>query len=348
VLREREIGAHFRQQARAGNFQDDVTVLRRACLVLRRQFKQIGNIEAFLESITIVSACNKLLRKRFLQPDTIGHIPTGGYTCNNKYSSKALTWLLRVEQTNEVKIMHGPNGRDYKVLDLFRFNVDGYCPQTRKIYEFFGCHWHGHTCQPFRDVITMYGETLAERYERMMSRLEQITRAGYLVKFQWEYQFDNAGIVKTKPELLAHPLVLQSPLRTRDVLYGGRPEAMRLQYKAEENETIQNHDVMSLYPYICEYFKFPVGLSIIHVGDACKDIKGCPRMEGLINRAIVPPEKFYYFVLPFRCINKLILGLCRTCLLTSSSEECGHTRDEIRALTGTWVMNDTRLGVGKG
>jgi len=126
VLREREIGAHFRQQARAGNFQDDVTVLRRACLVLRRQFKQIGNIEAFLESITIVSACNKLLRKRFLQPDTIGHIPTGGYTCNNKYSSKALTWLLRVEQTNEVKIMHGPNGRDYKVLDLFRFNVDGY------------------------------------------------------------------------------------------------------------------------------------------------------------------------------------------------------------------------------
>ena len=43
---------------------------------------QIGNLGVFLESITIESACNKVLRRRFLQPDTIGLIPTGGYTCN--------------------------------------------------------------------------------------------------------------------------------------------------------------------------------------------------------------------------------------------------------------------------
>jgi len=40
---------------------------------------QIGKLDVFLESITIVSACNKFLRKSFLQPDTIGLIPTGGY-----------------------------------------------------------------------------------------------------------------------------------------------------------------------------------------------------------------------------------------------------------------------------
>jgi len=37
----------------------------------------VGNIEVFLESVTIASTCNKVLRKRFLQPDTIGLIPTG-------------------------------------------------------------------------------------------------------------------------------------------------------------------------------------------------------------------------------------------------------------------------------
>jgi hypothetical protein len=64
--------------------------------------------------------------------------------------------------------------------------------------------------------------------------------------------------VKRKPELLAHPIVQQSPLRTRDAVYGGRTEAMRLHYKARESEeTIQYVDVMSLYPYICRYFKFP-------------------------------------------------------------------------------------------
>jgi len=52
--------------------QDDVTILRQACEVFRREFKQIGNLEVFLESITIALACNKLLRKRFLLPDTIG------------------------------------------------------------------------------------------------------------------------------------------------------------------------------------------------------------------------------------------------------------------------------------
>jgi hypothetical protein len=33
--------------------QDDVTVLRQACRVFRREFLQIGNIEGFLESLTI-------------------------------------------------------------------------------------------------------------------------------------------------------------------------------------------------------------------------------------------------------------------------------------------------------
>jgi len=70
--------------------QDDVTVLRQACRVFRLEFMQIGNIVVFLEAITIASAYNKVLHKRFLQPDTIGLIPTGEYTCNNKYRKKAL------------------------------------------------------------------------------------------------------------------------------------------------------------------------------------------------------------------------------------------------------------------
>jgi hypothetical protein len=43
---------------------------------------EIGNIEVFLEAVTIASACNKVLRKKFLKPDTIALIPAGGYTAN--------------------------------------------------------------------------------------------------------------------------------------------------------------------------------------------------------------------------------------------------------------------------
>jgi len=44
--------------------QDDVTVLREACRVFRREFMHIRNIQVFLESITNASACNKMLCKR--------------------------------------------------------------------------------------------------------------------------------------------------------------------------------------------------------------------------------------------------------------------------------------------
>ena len=70
--------------------QDDVTVLRQACRVFRREFLQIGNIEVFLESVTIASACNKVLRRKCLKTDTILLTATGGCTCNNKYSKKAI------------------------------------------------------------------------------------------------------------------------------------------------------------------------------------------------------------------------------------------------------------------
>jgi len=86
-------------------------------------------------------------------------------------------------------------------------------------------------CQTFRDIPTKNGDTLAESYEGTIFRLEQMTRDGYQIKVQWELEIDNASIVKQKHELRTHPIVRQSPLRTRDALYGGRNETMRLHYK---------------------------------------------------------------------------------------------------------------------
>jgi hypothetical protein len=41
--------------------QDDVNVLCQACQIFRRDFIEIGNIDVFLEALTIASACNKAL-----------------------------------------------------------------------------------------------------------------------------------------------------------------------------------------------------------------------------------------------------------------------------------------------
>ena len=130
--------------------------------------------------------------------------------------------------------------------------MDGYCAETRTVYEFLG--------------------------------IEQLNRAGYNVKVQCECEFEGAE------DLLTHPVVRNEPMNTREALHGCRTEPMRLYYKIREDVvSVQYFDIMSLYPHICKYFKFPIGHPIIHVGETCADIETCLNMEGLIKCKIMPP-----------------------------------------------------------
>lgn len=77
-----------------------------------------------------------------------------GYKCNLNYCKKALMCLGHIEQMDGCRIMHDRNGREYKLPELPNFSLDR-CAETRTVYAFFGCFWHGCPCQPFRDLSTM-------------------------------------------------------------------------------------------------------------------------------------------------------------------------------------------------
>jgi len=190
-----------------------------------------------------------MLRKRFLKPDTIGLIPTGGYGGKINYSRKALIWLVyREMKDGGRKILHTLNGREYRLPELPYFSVEGFCPETMTVYEILECYYPCYICQPYRDACRMRGETLAEKYERTMVLIEQIARAGYHVEIQWECEFDEE-ILTRRPELKTHPVGEHFHRNTRDALYGGRTEAMRLHYCVRGGEKILLYmEVMSLYP----------------------------------------------------------------------------------------------------
>jgi hypothetical protein len=86
----------------------------------------------FVGAITIASACNKGLRKRFLKPDTIGTIPAGWYSGNNKYSKKAIVWF-NINNRPKDTHLHARNGREFRLPELHHLNVDRYCPQRKKV-----------------------------------------------------------------------------------------------------------------------------------------------------------------------------------------------------------------------
>ena len=120
-------------------------------------------------------------------------------------------WILHMDQTDGCTIIHARNGREFRLPELLRYSVNGYCAETRTVYECLGCFWHGCKCQPMRDRKTLDEDTLAERYEKTMARIEQIAAAGYTIRVMWECKFDEEKIVERKPELLTNPIVRHSP-----------------------------------------------------------------------------------------------------------------------------------------
>ena len=109
------------------------------------------------------------------------------------------------------------------------------------------------------------------------------------------------------------------PLNPRDAFYGGRVNAVKLLVKTEANPTtkIKYVDFTSLYPDINKNGVYPVGHPIIFTENIHTNIT---RYFGLIQCDVLAPRGLYHPVLPFKCHNKLMFALCRTC-----AQECQQT-----------------------
>ena len=120
---------------------------------------------------------------------------------------------------------------------------------------------------------------------------------------------------------------------------------MRLHYKVSSGEeTIEYTDIMSLYPYICKNYNLPIGHATILTADECTDIDPTLRKEGIVKCRVLPPQRLYHPVLPYRSgSGRPLFPLCRACA-DDMCETCTHGEDE-RARVGTWIVDDVRKAV---
>jgi hypothetical protein len=119
-------------------------------------------------------------------------------------------------------------------------------------------------------------------------------------------------------ELSSHPYVKNVPINIRDALYGRRTEATKTWYRVKEGVEIRSVDVISLYPYISKYGKFPVGHPKVYVGVDCPP--GCLDREGIIRCRVLPPRNLYHPVLPYKSNSRLIFPLFSTCADTMNED----------------------------
>ena len=92
-----------------------------------------------------------------------------------------------------------------------------------------------------------------------------------------------------------------------------------------------------------------MGQPVIHTAEACQDKEVMLEKEGLTKCSVLPPKRLYYPVQHFRCNDKLLFCLCKSCATETNLEnECAHETVTERVLTGTWVIDEVRLAVQKG
>jgi G:T-mismatch repair DNA endonuclease (very short patch repair protein) len=216
---------------------DDVSVLRQACCSFRNLILKLVKMDPFREAITISSICNKVFRTMFLKPDTVGIILRAGYRMGDRQSIEGLQWLAYMGRTR--KMIHAGNGRETSLPGVPNVNVDGYCEETKEVFEYLGCFWHGCHCMPNRHKPTgNTEETLENRYEETMARMQKIKAAGYTVVSTWGCEFRKmlGDIPGLQNEICSHPYVKNAPINIGDTLYGGRTEASRTHCRVKEGE----------------------------------------------------------------------------------------------------------------
>jgi hypothetical protein len=322
--------------------ESDVKLLKEGCLQYRQFIFGISGVEPLAEVITLASMTHLIFRKLNMIPSTIPIIPEKGYNSKQIYSKISMLWLKYVANTKKIHINHRLNGGEKKIG---KYYVDGICEETKTIYEFLGCFWHG--CPKCYDpstfnnrLIKLFGTIFIQTHIRLKEIAKLIPE--YTIKHMWECDFKR--LMKSDTLLVDFQIANHyvEPIDPRNCMYGGRTNALKLYCKAEANEKIKYYDYKSLYPSVQKYKIYPTGHPEI-ITENFQDIKN---YFGIIKCTILPPQNIFHPVLPMRMHGKLLFPLCYTCAL-KLQDSCNHDTKE-RSLTGTWVTLEVMEAIENG
>ncbi|XP_026286850.1 uncharacterized protein LOC113212391 [Frankliniella occidentalis] len=325
----------------------DTTILRLACQAFRKLFAEHAGFDPMVQCITLSSACMAAFRRNFLQKDTIGIVPPGGYHGRGKQSHIALKWLDYESHKLGRVIKTIYTDREVSIMGR---RVDGYVeiPKRngtleKRIYQFHGDYWH--QCPIHFPPGPECGENRLEQTRRLT---EMFREAGYTVIEKWECQFnsDLQNDADTQAYFNTHPTVRVPPLSLRDTLAGGRTSALRWYHEADikNGEKIKMADVISEYPNANLRGKYPYGHPQIFLeGDP--DMPSVDEWNGMVKCTILPPRDLFLPVLWYKANGKLLFPLCRTCVEEESKEVCKHDDPTLRQLTGSWCSPELQLAI---
>ena len=106
------------------------------------------------------------------------------------FSMKAITWLEYVAKKDNITIQHAMNTGEYKLLDT-NLKVDGFCVETKTVFEFFGDFFHGNPkyYNPLK-INPVNKQTFGDLYIKTLERIVLIQGMEYNLVAIWEHEWD--------------------------------------------------------------------------------------------------------------------------------------------------------------
>lgn len=305
--------------------RSDVQILMISMLKFVKLFSSITGINPITRGFTLASIAMEVFRAKMLLPMSLAVTPTLGYAAR-KHSVIGSCWL-----DFQQKKQGQPIPREYRIGNFF---ADGFIPETKQVFEFWGCYFHGcPVCYPDRSQDVRIGDqsiNVQTLYEKVELKRLYYTHRGFKLEEIWEHELDKKDSYIADRIEYYHSLKKVGCIDIKESFFGGRTNNIKFFHKCSENERIRYLDFTSLYPYVLRKNVFPMG----HPTVIQEDFKDISEYFGFIKCKVLAPQNINIGVLPLR-LDRLLFPLCRTCA-TKMQQQCDHT-DEERYMTNTWT-----------
>ncbi len=103
------------------------------------------------------------------------------------FSKMQIQWLEFLEGYYNIHIRHiGNSAQEYNIRST-KWKADGYCKDTKTIYEFHGDYWHGNPRRYDPKFVNVFSnKTMETLYKNTMKREKRIKELGYNLIVMWE------------------------------------------------------------------------------------------------------------------------------------------------------------------
>ena len=122
-------------------------------------------------------------------------------------SPESLRWLEKEAALRKIHIHHAACGHGGERW-VERAPVDGYNHETKTVFQYHGCHWHGcRKCYPYdrNRIITHHDQTREDRFKATVERAQNLRAAGYHVIEAWSCEVGEINIELPQTQIQSYP-----------------------------------------------------------------------------------------------------------------------------------------------